>query len=350
MWPSSARSCSAPTAPSTTPPGAPSPRRSARSAISRGSAGAVQSGRLAAYRAPEIESGPVDAVNGAFMLMRRSAFEEAGGFDEGYWMYMEDLDLSYRLRQQGWLSWYEPSATVGHRQRRERRRPAAAAAQLALPPRHGPFLPTPLRVRSAPPAMNALVYLGIAMKLVASARSVAPAPQPCASTPPTPRHGGERRRVAEHPRRRIGLCGRCCAEAVHSPPHRPEISIDDRLDDRLGNLPSHHRGQAARTRPHSTSGADIRVRSRPSSPSGPSRARGSPSADASQSRLAPIGNGRPPGAGAEPGPRPPDRRRAARRSRSAERNASRSNAAAAPVGPTGSATSPWRIETGSPVR
>jgi N-acetylglucosaminyl-diphospho-decaprenol L-rhamnosyltransferase len=72
------------------------------------------SGPLAAYRAPDVDSGRVDAVNGAFMLMRRSAFEEAGGFDEGYWMYMEDLDLSYRLAQRGWLSWYEPAATVLH--------------------------------------------------------------------------------------------------------------------------------------------------------------------------------------------------------------------------------------------
>jgi GT2 family glycosyltransferase len=56
----------------------------------------------------------VDAVNGAFMLMRREAFEGLGGFDEGYWMYMEDLDLSYRLRQSGWLSWYEPAAVVTH--------------------------------------------------------------------------------------------------------------------------------------------------------------------------------------------------------------------------------------------
>jgi N-acetylglucosaminyl-diphospho-decaprenol L-rhamnosyltransferase len=71
-------------------------------------------GRLAAYRAPEVESGPVDAVNGAFMLMRRDAFERLGGFDEGYWMYMEDLDLSYRLARAGWLSWYEPAATVTH--------------------------------------------------------------------------------------------------------------------------------------------------------------------------------------------------------------------------------------------
>src|SRR5262249_6720855 len=69
---------------------------------------------LAAYRAPEVSSGPVDAVNGAFMLMRRSAFEQVGGFDEGYWMYMEDLDLSYRLSQRGWGTWYEPAAVVRH--------------------------------------------------------------------------------------------------------------------------------------------------------------------------------------------------------------------------------------------
>ena len=71
-------------------------------------------GRLAAYRAPGVESGPVDAVNGAFMLMRRAAFDGAGGFDEGYWMYMEDLDLSYRLARDDWISWYEPAATVHH--------------------------------------------------------------------------------------------------------------------------------------------------------------------------------------------------------------------------------------------
>jgi N-acetylglucosaminyl-diphospho-decaprenol L-rhamnosyltransferase len=70
--------------------------------------------RLAAYRAPGVETGPVDAVNGAFMLMRRAALDEVGLFDEDYWMYMEDLDLCYRFAQAGWLTWYEPSATVIH--------------------------------------------------------------------------------------------------------------------------------------------------------------------------------------------------------------------------------------------
>ena len=72
------------------------------------------SGILAAYRAPEVESGPVDAVNGAFMLIRRSALDQVGLFDEGYWMYMEDLDLCYRFAEAGWVTWYEPSATVIH--------------------------------------------------------------------------------------------------------------------------------------------------------------------------------------------------------------------------------------------
>ena len=70
--------------------------------------------RLAQYRAPDVVEGPVDAVNGAFMLMRRSALDEVGLFDEGYWMYMEDLDLCYRLREAGWTTWYEPSVVVSH--------------------------------------------------------------------------------------------------------------------------------------------------------------------------------------------------------------------------------------------
>ena len=55
------------------------------------------SGALADYRAPAVESGPVDAINGAFMLIRRAALEQVGAFDERYWMYMEDLDLCYRF-------------------------------------------------------------------------------------------------------------------------------------------------------------------------------------------------------------------------------------------------------------
>jgi GT2 family glycosyltransferase len=74
----------------------------------------MESGPLAAYRAPEVDSGPVDAINGACMLVRRAALDQVGGFDEGYWMYMEDLDLCYRFAEAGWATWYEPSALVIH--------------------------------------------------------------------------------------------------------------------------------------------------------------------------------------------------------------------------------------------
>jgi GT2 family glycosyltransferase len=70
---------------------------------------------LRGYAAPDpSRGGPVDAVNGAFMLMRRAMLNEIGTFDEGYWMYMEDLDLCYRARQAGWLTWYEPAAVATH--------------------------------------------------------------------------------------------------------------------------------------------------------------------------------------------------------------------------------------------
>jgi N-acetylglucosaminyl-diphospho-decaprenol L-rhamnosyltransferase len=124
-------------------------------------------GRLAAYRAPEVDSGPVDAVNGAFMLMRRASFQEAGGFDEGYWMYMEDLDLSYRLRQRGQLSWYEPSAMVLHVKGGTVNGPRPTRLNWHFHRGMGRFY----RQHYAPQrsaALNALVYLGIAAKLATS--------------------------------------------------------------------------------------------------------------------------------------------------------------------------------------
>ena len=74
----------------------------------------AEQGALSQYRAPEVEAGPVDAINGAFMLMRRATLDEIGLFDEGFWMYMEDLDLCYRCWEAGKVVWYEPSVTVVH--------------------------------------------------------------------------------------------------------------------------------------------------------------------------------------------------------------------------------------------
>ena len=56
----------------------------------------------------------VDWVSGACMLVRRSAFESVGGFDEQYFLYWEDADLCRRLRARGYHVRYVPRATAVH--------------------------------------------------------------------------------------------------------------------------------------------------------------------------------------------------------------------------------------------
>jgi len=124
-------------------------------------------GPLAAYRAPEVEAGPVDAVNGAFMLIRRSALEEVGPFDEGYWMYMEDLDLCYRFAQAGWTTWFEPSVTVVHLK-------AGTSGPVRSPRLNYAFHRGMYRfyrkhyATERNPLLNLAVYAGIAAKLAVS--------------------------------------------------------------------------------------------------------------------------------------------------------------------------------------
>ena len=51
---------------------------------------------------------------GAFLLLRREAFDAVGGFDSAQWMYAEDVDLAWRLGRAGWVTLYEPGARVRH--------------------------------------------------------------------------------------------------------------------------------------------------------------------------------------------------------------------------------------------
>lgn len=51
---------------------------------------------------------------GAFLLVRRTAWDQVGGFDEAQWMYAEDVDLGWRVRRAGWKSRYTPDAEVFH--------------------------------------------------------------------------------------------------------------------------------------------------------------------------------------------------------------------------------------------
>lgn len=57
---------------------------------------------------------PVGWLSGSCLLLRRAAFDEIGGFDERYFMYMEDVDLGDRLGAAGWLNVYVPSAEILH--------------------------------------------------------------------------------------------------------------------------------------------------------------------------------------------------------------------------------------------
>lgn len=61
------------------------------------------------------ETRPVDHVIGACYLVRRSLFEQLGGFDERFFVYFEDLDFSLRARRAGWECWFLSTARAFHR-------------------------------------------------------------------------------------------------------------------------------------------------------------------------------------------------------------------------------------------
>ena len=60
------------------------------------------------------DAADVDWASGALLLVRRSAFDQLGGFDERFFMFMEDVDLCWRARQSGWRVALEPAAGAVH--------------------------------------------------------------------------------------------------------------------------------------------------------------------------------------------------------------------------------------------
>ncbi len=64
----------------------------------------------------------VDAVVGAFMMIRREAIRQVGLMDETFFMYGEDLDWCYRIKAAGWRVYYNPAVTVLHIKRASSRR------------------------------------------------------------------------------------------------------------------------------------------------------------------------------------------------------------------------------------
>jgi len=73
----------------------------------------------------------VDWVIGAAMLIRRAAFDEVGGWDERFFLYMEDTDFCRRCARAGWDVAFEPSITLRHRYPRASRTTGAIASSRA---------------------------------------------------------------------------------------------------------------------------------------------------------------------------------------------------------------------------
>jgi GT2 family glycosyltransferase len=64
---------------------------------------------------PWDEPSRIEVISGAYCLLRRKALDEVGLLDEDYFMYGEDIDLSYRLLKGGWQNWYLPYDIVHYK-------------------------------------------------------------------------------------------------------------------------------------------------------------------------------------------------------------------------------------------
>jgi len=62
----------------------------------------------------EFKNNPVDVLSGAFMMIKKEALDKTGGFDEQFFMYAEDIDLSYRLQHMGYTNFYIADTTIIH--------------------------------------------------------------------------------------------------------------------------------------------------------------------------------------------------------------------------------------------
>ncbi|GAO29672.1 glycosyltransferase, group 2 family protein [Geofilum rubicundum JCM 15548] len=63
---------------------------------------------------PVEETAPVEILSGAFMVLSRAAIEKVGGFDETFFMYGEDIDLSWRIHQAGFTNYYVSDIKIVH--------------------------------------------------------------------------------------------------------------------------------------------------------------------------------------------------------------------------------------------
>ncbi|MBM7609076.1 GT2 family glycosyltransferase [Lysinibacillus composti] len=108
----------------------------------------------------------IDCLVGAFMMVRRETIVEVGMLDETYFMYGEDIDWCYRIKEAGWKVYYYPKVSIVHyKGASSRRKPFKIVYEFHramfifhknhFAPKYNVFI-------------NALVYLGISLKLSAA--------------------------------------------------------------------------------------------------------------------------------------------------------------------------------------
>jgi GT2 family glycosyltransferase len=128
------------------------------------------------YKSPE-ETHEVDAVSGAFLMIRRKAVEEIGPLDERFFMYGEELDWCLRAKQAGWAVMYHPAAQIIHYKGESTKynsRKAAIEFHRAMYLFHKKHF-----ARNHSPVVNAIIYAGIFLKALCSWRKLlfsSPAP------------------------------------------------------------------------------------------------------------------------------------------------------------------------------
>jgi len=165
------------------------------------------------------QSAEVDSVVGAFMLARAQAIEQAGLLDEAFWMYGEDLDWAFRIKQCGWKVMYVPEVTVLH----VKRAASTGSAQAKYEFQRAMWLFYQKHYRATTPRwLDVLVRLGIGLRggrRLMREMCLTPGPSPDDGTAVVRR--GERDSPSpeartlsevEGPLRETGLGGEACAK------------------------------------------------------------------------------------------------------------------------------------------
>lgn len=108
------------------------------------------------------ETAEVDSVMGAYMLVRGRALEQAGLFDQRFFMYGEDLDLAFRLKQRGWQVFYYPAVRVLHHKGASSRKQSGRSIREFYRAMHVFYRKH--YAQGSPGIINAVITLGIATR------------------------------------------------------------------------------------------------------------------------------------------------------------------------------------------